>query len=311
MSEMTFDSAAAALSDAAAQDAASEGSYVPTVLSDGTPNPAASQQSTTTTGGDGTPGSATPQTTQPGQAAPTPDTFTNIDPASLSPELQAIYRNMQADYTRKTQEIAPYRQLAGAGVDPNRAVEAVQFMDAMENDPNFVVAVHQQLSEALEQAGLTQAEASAEATRQIQSGELFEGGDESEGESPLAQEVAELRAWKEQQEMQQLEQNMAADLQRAEMAIRQQNPHYTDSDIERIYELGFAYGGNLLEAQQSYEAWRNSFAESFVAQKGAAPPAQPPVASAAAHTEQPADEPISWDQARVAARSYLKNVLGS
>jgi len=34
------------------------------------------------------------------------DSFTNIDPASLSPELQEIYKSMQAGFTKKTQEYA-------------------------------------------------------------------------------------------------------------------------------------------------------------------------------------------------------------
>jgi len=34
------------------------------------------------------------------------ESFTNIDPASLSPELQEIYKSMQAGFTKKTQEYA-------------------------------------------------------------------------------------------------------------------------------------------------------------------------------------------------------------
>lgn len=38
------------------------------------------------------------------------DIFTNLNPEDLAPELQTIYKNMQADYTRKTQEIAGRRK---------------------------------------------------------------------------------------------------------------------------------------------------------------------------------------------------------
>ena len=38
------------------------------------------------------------------------DVFTNIDPATLDPELQGIYKSMQADYTRKTQQIAEMKK---------------------------------------------------------------------------------------------------------------------------------------------------------------------------------------------------------
>lgn len=36
----------------------------------------------------------------------TQDSFTNIDPATLSPELQEIYKSMQAGFTKKTQEFS-------------------------------------------------------------------------------------------------------------------------------------------------------------------------------------------------------------
>lgn len=41
-----------------------------------------------------------------GQSAPTEEQFSNIDPKTLPPELQAVYKNLQADYTKKTQSIA-------------------------------------------------------------------------------------------------------------------------------------------------------------------------------------------------------------
>jgi hypothetical protein len=43
-----------------------------------------------------------------------PEAFTRIDPNSLAPELQSIYRSMQGDYTRTKQEIAEQRRQAEA-----------------------------------------------------------------------------------------------------------------------------------------------------------------------------------------------------
>lgn len=40
----------------------------------------------------------------------TEETFSKIDPSSLSPELQQVYKSLQADYTRKTQELAKMRK---------------------------------------------------------------------------------------------------------------------------------------------------------------------------------------------------------
>jgi hypothetical protein len=206
------------------------------------------------------------------------------------------------------QTIAPYRQLAEAGIDPNQAIESLQFMQALETDPDFVVAVHQQLSQALEQAGLTPAQAAQEAARQIDSGEAFG----TEEDNPLANEVAELRAWKEEMESAQVQHTMMAELQRAEMAIRQTNPTYTDGDVERIYELAFAHGGDLMKAQASYEALRQNFITGYVDQKGAASEGAPTsaVPAAAASSDEPVDL-TDWNTARLAAREHLRNVLGT
>lgn len=49
-----------------------------------------------------------------GQTAPAEDKFSNIDPETLPPELKGVYKNLQADYTRKTQSIAEARKKAQA-----------------------------------------------------------------------------------------------------------------------------------------------------------------------------------------------------
>lgn len=50
---------------------------------------------------------------QNGQAnAPVEEQFSNIDPKTLPPELQAVYKNLQSDYTKKTQSVADTRKKA-------------------------------------------------------------------------------------------------------------------------------------------------------------------------------------------------------
>lgn len=48
------------------------------------------------------------------QSAPATESFSSIDPATLSPELQAVYKSMQADYSKKTMSIADVRKKAEA-----------------------------------------------------------------------------------------------------------------------------------------------------------------------------------------------------
>jgi hypothetical protein len=48
------------------------------------------------------------------QSAPAEESFTSVDPKTLSPELQAVYKNLQADYTKKTMSVADVRKKADA-----------------------------------------------------------------------------------------------------------------------------------------------------------------------------------------------------
>jgi hypothetical protein len=56
----------------------------------------------------------TGQAATPAQSAPTQESFTSIDPSTLPPELQAVYKNLQADYTKKTMSVADVRKKAEA-----------------------------------------------------------------------------------------------------------------------------------------------------------------------------------------------------
>lgn len=48
------------------------------------------------------------------QSAPAEEQFSTIDPNTLSPELKAVYKNLQSDYTKKTQSVAEMRKKAEA-----------------------------------------------------------------------------------------------------------------------------------------------------------------------------------------------------
>lgn len=47
-----------------------------------------------------------------GQSASVEEQFSNVDPKTLPPEMQGIYKNLQADYTKKTQSVAELRKKA-------------------------------------------------------------------------------------------------------------------------------------------------------------------------------------------------------
>lgn len=60
-----------------------------------------------------TPSQNGPAATQ-AQSAPAEESFSSVDPKTLPPELLAVYKNMQADFTKKTMSIADIRKKADA-----------------------------------------------------------------------------------------------------------------------------------------------------------------------------------------------------
>jgi hypothetical protein len=235
------------------------------------------------------------------------DSFSNIDPNSLPPELQAQYRNMQADYTRTKQGLAEQYK----GIDPERARQSLDFIEALETDPNFVVTVHQQLSKALEDAGMSPAQAAQSAASAIQEQSSLGGDDPDEFGAPdsgLAKEVAELRQWKEAQEAQQYESNLAAHLQRQEMGIRQSDPSLTEPEFDRIYELAFAHGGDLVKAHASYSAWKNDVMSQYIDRKAEVPNVGVPDSSGFAETPRTS---FTFDEGHAAASEYLRNAMAN
>lgn len=65
------------------------------------------------------------QATSQDKSAPVEESFSSIDPKTLSPELQAVYKSLQADYTKGKQSIADVRKKADA-------------YDAVSKDQRFV-----------------------------------------------------------------------------------------------------------------------------------------------------------------------------
>jgi hypothetical protein len=216
------------------------------------------------------------------------DTFSRIDPNSLPEELLPIYHSMQGDYTRKTQQVAQERKAFEqleqyGGVDT--ALEAIQFANALATDPNYALQVRDQLTEALVQSGLTPAEASQVATQQVneaasQSDDFAFGDDEYSNPEvkKLEQELAAMRQeiqtqadWRKQQEENAFNLQLANEMARQENAILTAHPEYDEHDLEKIYTLSYAYGGNLMEAEDVYRSIQNDVITDYINKKGQVP----------------------------------------
>lgn len=245
---------------------------------------------------------ATPAT--PEVPAPTADTFDDgkFNPDLLPPELQPGWRQLQAAFTQKTQTLAEQSKQF-EGMDPAVAREAVELYTALQ-DPNYLVQFHGELTTALQAQGLTPAQASAEAARQVeeatgQTGAVTdhlaalrndpELAPVAEIVSRLEQQVtameAERVAERESQEVAQMQMALAGELVRQESVLLQQGA--TEQDMDRIYALSPNFGGNLLEAAESYRQMRQDLISDYLNGKTAAAPSVAPLPGAGGTSEVP------------------------
>lgn len=217
-----------------------------------------------------------------------------IDPATLnlSPEAQAYLeqreREMQGDYTRKTQEVAAQRR---------EAEQAMEFIHALNNDPSFAAQVHQTLAQALEAQGYQN---QPQAPQDPFADDGFE--------DPYMQKIQQLENWQAQQEQRYAVQEATSRIEGGINAIRQANPSYTDDDVKDILTMAFAYDGDVFAAEEAYKAVTQRVTEGYLAQKESVPASlnQP---SAASHAEIPPEGFTSLNDPRLeqAARNMLEN----
>lgn len=194
------------------------------------------------------------------------DTFTRLDPNAIPDEMRPWYESMQADYTRKTQQLSEIRKSYESlgEVDPTEAQAALTLFQTLQ-DPQGALDFHQRLSTTLTEMGLTPAQAQAEATRQISEAAQVETPTweddpdaalkaELDGvKNQLAQFQSDFQAREDALRQQEWEAGIRAEVTRQESLIRESNPHYTDGDINAVYELAAFHNGNLLSAQGRYE----------------------------------------------------------
>lgn len=208
------------------------------------------------------------------------DSFTGLDPNAIPDDLKPFYRSMQADYTRTKQSLAEQRKQFEAldefgGIDT--ALEAVNFARQLATDPQFALGVHEQLSAALQEAGLTPAQASVEASRQInetaaQSDSFDEFGEVNpELERKLAAleaKTSEIEQWRAEQAEREEQLALANELMRQENKLIQDHPDYTEADLDAVYNLAYATGGNLELANQRYQEMRDQVITHYIEAKG-------------------------------------------
>lgn len=257
------------------------------------------------------------QGVEPGAAPAEPvDSFTPINPDDLPDELKPLARQLQADYTRKTQQIAEQRKAFEAlgDVEPSRLQEAYEFTQNLQNDPQYALRVHQELTRALQAEGLSLGEAQQAATQAMQEQvEPDPWDDFSEDYSAVPpqvqQQLEQMQQFIQNYEQQMAQQQQINELMRQDALIRQQHPEYTDTDMDRIAQLA-AWHGDLMQAEQAYGEMRSQFAAEYLGQKKSVP-APAPSGSVQGQPVEPnpiiqGDPRGMMDRADAAAREMLR-----
>jgi hypothetical protein len=177
--------------------------------------------------------------------------------------MQKVYKSMQADYTRKTQEISDlrrqYESFSEAGVDADSALQAVGFLEKLNNDSQFALEVAENIRQSLGTPDVSQPVVA----------ETPETSNESyDGLPPqLAKELEEMRAFRDEMLATQAQQETMAEIEAMENTIRTANPDYTDDDLEAVYSLAYAHNGDLLAAQHSYHQIQQRLLGSYLQAK--------------------------------------------
>jgi len=243
---------------------------------------------------------ATPEADAPDvtESQPAEPDSKSIDISHLPEEaqiyLRAREREMQGDYTRKTQEVAQQRQ---------EAEQYVQFVQALNSDPEFAGAVLERLQSQLQAAGYYQP------TVEDEFGFDETGGYEDVESDPYAQELNEMREWRARVEREWEDTRNEAILNRQVAEIRSSHPEYSGDDIQDIYALGFFTNGDLHAANDMFRGMQDRVLARYLESKKSvqAPGSLPSsTGSAAPDSLKDADE----KQLRAAALERLMSSIG-
>jgi hypothetical protein len=193
-------------------------------------------------------------------ATEAPDSFTGLDPNTLPEDLQPYYKSMQADYTRKLQEAAPWRGLGNElGVDsPDSIKEAVELYTFLQDEKN-VRALSEQLNQAF---GTGQPAAPQPAATEPG----YEDGSFEDLENPqlseLRSRVDQLTSAIQQRDVAAQEEavrwQLMGEMNRQEAVIKEQHPDWGDDEWNALWSLSVAFDGNLMEASNHLDAAANS-----------------------------------------------------
>lgn len=264
-----------------------------------------------------TPTEATPEVQATEAATTEVDSFTKLDPNTLPPEVRPYYDSLQADYTRKQQEAAPFRKLATeTGLDIDGLRNGAELYNALQ-DPSQLVQFHTDLTAALEAEGLTRHEAQVAATQHVESALAGEVESLDPEERRIAELESRLSAFeqsnatqREAQEQAARDQAFFAEQSRQEMFIKEQYPSWKQEDFDMALKQSAYHGGNLIDAAAELDAYVGGRLATILNAKSAvaADPAHAPFPSAVPGLSRGVDFGADLDASHKAAMALVKKL---
>lgn len=202
---------------------------------------------------------ATPEGQATEAVTEAPDSFTKLDPNAIPPEARPFYDSMLSDYTRKTQEAAPWRKLGEElGVESPEAIrEAAELYVALQ-DPNNLSVLYNQLSQVFGQGP----SAPAPETPEFQGDEAEFAAMDNPALAQLKSEVSDLRDYISQRDTEQqqeaLQWQLLGELNRQEAMLKEQHPDWGEDEWNSLWNMSVAFDGDLNQAANYVEATQNA-----------------------------------------------------
>jgi hypothetical protein len=254
-------------------------------------DPAPAEQAPDTTPEGATDAAPEAEGQAPPEVAPQPaqpDTFDGgkFNPDELPPELQDGWKQLQAAFTQKTQEIAAERQQLQELGDPESLQQAMDLYNRI-GDPTNWQQLHAELTQAMQGMGMTPLEAKQAATEAMAQQPAAPAADPASFEdmdpemASLAKQLQETRSeldqfkqgFQEQLQSQEAERQYiqaVTELQKQEAAIREAHPQWGDDKIEAAYQLSSFYNGSLAQGAARLEQVLAAERELYLSQKAGA-----------------------------------------
>lgn len=271
-SDMSYDDAAAALQSAVQGKDPGPAEQAPVAAQSETPS-----------------GEAQPQEQPPAPAEETPEEEQFFNPDNLAPELVPGWKQLQAAFTQKTQQLAQMRRELEQFGDLEQVSEAVDLYGRL-SDPDNWLQLHGEITNALVEMGYDIGTAQEMAAEGVQNEmaqpqpTAFEDPDLApintqlgQLQRQLAEQQAAIQQFQEQQhyeqqvmEAQRAQQEYIAHMQQQVSGLRQAFPHYTDEDVRSVVELGSFYNDDLAQAAARYEEIVAGRLERYLAGKSGA-----------------------------------------